>query len=307
MRILASDRWPLPLPPGHRFPADKYRLLRERLERSGLLREGELQEPDAAGDDVLALAHDAAWLHRVASGAMAPREIRELGFPWSPQLVERSRRSVGATIAAARGALGDGVGASLAGGTHHAFADRGEGFCVYNDVAVACRLLQSEGALRRAVVVDLDVHQGNGTAAIFAGDESVFTLSMHGARNYPLRKERSDLDVELPDGCGDEEYLAALHPALEHAFRRSEPEACFYLAGADPFEGDRLGRLKLTKDGLARRDAAVLSACAEGGVPVVVVMAGGYAERLEDVVDIQFETLRQAIALARAIEAAAVR
>lgn len=301
MRILASDRWPLPLPEGHRFPIAKYRMLRERLESSGLLRDGEMGEPEGTPDEILSLAHDAAYVARVASGELTPREVRALGFPWSPELVERSRRSVGATIEAARGALRDGVGASLAGGTHHAFADRGEGFCVFNDVAVALRLMSSEG-LRRAVIVDLDVHQGNGTAAIFAEDRDVFTLSLHGARNYPARKERSDLDVELPDGCGDDEYLAALAPALESGFERARAEICFYVAGADPFAGDRLGRLALSKRGLALRDEAVLEHCAERGIPVVIVMAGGYAAELDDVVDIQFETLRQGIALARRLE-----
>jgi acetoin utilization deacetylase AcuC-like enzyme len=299
VRVFAGDRWPLPLPPGHRFPQAKYRMLRERMEASGLLREGELEEPEAADDATLALAHDPAYVARVARGELTAQEQRAIGFPWSEELVERSRRSVGATIGAARGALRDGVGASLSGGTHHAFADRGEGFCVFNDVAVAARLLQREGAIRRAVVVDLDVHQGNGTAAIFAGDPSVFTLSLHGARNYPLRKELGDLDVALPDGCGDDEYLAALAPALGEALRAARAELCFYLAGADAFEGDRLGRLALTKAGLARRDAAVFEACAERGVPVAVVMGGGYAADLGDVVDIQAETLRQAISLAR--------
>ena len=303
MLVFAGDRWPLPLPEGHRFPQAKYRMLRERLEASGLLREGEMAEPEAADDATLALAHDPAYVARVAGGGLSAQEQRAIGFPWSPELVERSRRSVGATIGAARAALRDGVGASLSGGTHHAFADRGEGFCVFNDVAVAARLLQREGAIRRAVVVDLDVHQGNGTAAIFADDPSVLTLSVHGARNYPLRKERSDLDVALPDGCGDDEYLAAMVPALGEALGEAlgaaRAELCFYLAGADPFQGDRLGRLALTKAGLARRDAAVFEACAARSLPVAVVMGGGYAADLDDVVDIQAETLRQAIGLAR--------
>ena len=299
MLVLSGDRWPLPLPEGHRFPAAKYRMLRERVEASGLLRPGELVEPDTVDDATLALAHDPAYVGRVARGELTGKEQRELGFPWSPELVERSRRSVGATIAAARAALRDGAGASLAGGTHHAFADRGEGFCVFNDVAVAARLLQREGAIRRALVVDLDVHQGNGTASIFAADETVLTLSLHGARNYPLRKEPGDLDVALPDGCGDDEYLAALAPALEAALGRAGADLCFYLAGADPYEGDRLGRLGLTKAGLARRDELVLASCEAARLPVAIVMGGGYAPDLRDVVDIQLETLRQAIALSR--------
>lgn len=293
MRVLASDRFPLPLPEGHRFPAEKYRMLRERVESSGWLRPGELLEAPRADDRTLALAHDVAYVGRVARGELDAKEQRELGFPWSPELVERSRRSVGATVEAALGALEDGVGVSLAGGTHHAFADRGEGFCVFNDIAVAARLLLRDRLVERVAVIDLDVHQGNGTAAIFAGDPRVFTLSLHGARNYPLRKRAGDCDVELPDKTTDDAYLAALHDAL----RRVPPvDFAFYLAGADPFADDRLGRLALSKAGLAERDRVVL-ARAE---PVAVVMGGGYAKDVADAVDIHAETVRQAVARARA-------
>ena len=292
MKVLASDRFPLPLPDGHRFPAAKYRMLRERIESSGWLREGELLEAPRADDETLTLAHDADYVGRVARGELSAKEQRELGFPWSPELVERSRRSVGATVAAALGALEDGVGVSLAGGTHHAFADRGEGFCVFNDIAVAARRLLRDRLVARVVVIDLDVHQGNGTAAIFEGDPRVFTLSLHGARNYPLRKRASDLDVELPDGTKDDAYLAALHDAL----RRVPPvDFAFYLAGADAFEGDRLGRLALSKGGLAERDGIVLAR----DEPVAVVMGGGYAKNVADAVDIHAETVRQAVARAR--------
>jgi acetoin utilization deacetylase AcuC-like enzyme len=220
--------------------------------------------------------------------------VRRLGFPWSPALVERSRRSVGGTIAAARAALLDGVGLNLAGGTHHAFADRGEGFCVFNDVAVAARALQAEGAVEGAAVIDCDVHQGNGTAAIFAGDPRVFTLSIHGRGNYPFVKERSDLDVELPDGAGDAEYLAALDGGLDRALE-VPPGLVFYIAGADAYHGDRYGRLALSRGGLAERDRRVLGRCAAMGLPVAVVMGGGYAA-VEAVVAIHLETVRTAAA-----------
>ncbi len=296
-RVFATDRWPLPLPAGHRFPEAKYRLLRERLAASDWFAPGDLGEPEAADDATLALVHEAGYVRRVAQGAMSPAEIRQLGLPWSPELVERSRRSVGATIAASRAAMaggsgGAGVGASLAGGTHHAFADRGEGFCVFNDVAVAARVLQREALARRALVVDLDVHQGNGTAAIFAGDDTVFTFSMHGALNYPLRKVASDLDVELADGTGDDAFLATLAHALGSAIDRSRPDVCFFIAGADPFERDRLGRLALTKAGLAARDALVIDRCRALGLPLIAVMGGGYAEDLTDIVDIHATTVR---------------
>ena len=215
--------------------------------------------------------------------------VRRIGFPWSPAMVERSRRSAGATIAAARAALDDGAAVNLAGGTHHAFADRGEGYCVFNDVAVAARLLQHEGRCRRVAVVDCDVHQGNGTAAIFRDDPTVFTFSMHGAKNYPFRKETSDLDVELRDGTDDAAYLAALGGALPAVLARQQPELVFYLAGADPYEGDRLGRLRVSMAGLERRDALVFDACRAAGVPVAVAMSGGYAPDVDDIVAIHAE------------------
>jgi acetoin utilization deacetylase AcuC-like enzyme len=230
----------------------------------------------------------------VACGALSPAEQKAIGFPWSQPLVERSRRSSGATLAAAREALTRGWGANLAGGTHHAFRDRGEGFCVFNDAAIASRALQAEAGLTRIAVIDCDVHQGNGTAAIFAGDDSVFTFSIHGARNFPFAKESSDLDVELADGTGDDEYLWHLERALDETLERSRPQLAFYLAGADPYEGDRLGRLKLTKAGLARRDERVLGTLASRHIPVAIAMAGGYARDIEDSVDIHANTIRTA-------------
>ncbi|HSM60127.1 MAG TPA: histone deacetylase, partial [Longimicrobiales bacterium] len=240
----------------------------------------------------------AAYLARVVAGRLAADEVRRNGFPWSPQLVERSRRSVGGTIAAARAALEEGVAANLAGGTHHAFPDRGEGFCVFNDVAVAVRAVHASGAARRTAVLDLDVHQGNGTAAIFARDPSVFTLSVHGRNNFPFRKEASDLDVELDDACEDDAYLAAVERGVRTALAHGA-ELAFYVAGADPHEGDRLGRLAVTKEGLAERDRLVLDLCERTGTPVAVVMSGGYGRDVTDTVDIHFATVRAAAARLR--------
>jgi acetoin utilization deacetylase AcuC-like enzyme len=225
---------------------------------------------------------------------LSAQEQRRIGFPWSREMVERSRRSSGATLAAARAALDDGVGINLAGGTHHAFRARGEGYCVFNDSAIAALALQAQGCIRRAVILDCDVHQGNGTAAILAGDPTVFTFSIHGANNFPFDKEASDLDIELPDGTGDGEYLDALEKGVCRALSAAQPDLAIYLAGADPFEGDRLGRLALTKAGLAARDRLVFELCRGAGVPVAVTMAGGYARAVEDTVDIHFATVAAA-------------
>ncbi|WP_073467477.1 histone deacetylase [Rhizobacter sp. OV335] len=301
MQAFHSDHFVLPLPDGHRFPMQKYRLLREAAESEPRLR---LQEAPAATDGELALAHTPDYVTAVSEGTLSAAAQREIGFPWTPRMVERSRRSVGATIAAARAALAEGIAANLAGGTHHAYADKGGGYCVFNDVAVAARLMQAEWhrhhrALLRIAVIDLDVHQGNGTAAIFRDDPTVFTLSLHGERNFPFRKEASDLDVALPDGCRDAEYLAALDAALGELWRRhaqGAPGLVFYLAGADPHEGDRLGRLKLTSAGLAERDRRVFDAARERRIPVAISMAGGYGREIADTVAVQLTTLRGALA-----------
>jgi acetoin utilization deacetylase AcuC-like enzyme len=303
MLAFHSDRYVLPLPTGHRFPMSKYRLLRERLHRIPGI---EAREAPAASDGELALAHAPGYVSAIVEGTLPPAGQREIGFPWSAEMVERARRSVGATIAAARAALidGQGVAANLAGGTHHASADKGSGYCVFNDTAVAARLMQAEWhrhhrRLLRVAVIDLDVHQGNGTAAIFRDDPTVFTLSLHGAKNFPFRKEASDLDVELPDGCTDAPYLAALDAALEELWARHRgglPGLVFYLAGADPHEGDRLGRLKLSTEGLAERDRRVFGACRERGIPAAVSMAGGYGHDIGVTVDIQRRTLLEALA-----------
>ena len=303
MKAYHADRQPLALPPGHRFPATKYRRLRNLVE--GWV-ELEVIEAAPAEDTVLALAHDAGYIRAIAGNGLSAAEQRAIGFPWSEAMVERSRRSVGATIAAARAALAEGVAANLAGGTHHAGASRGSGYCVFNDVAVAALLVQAEAgratggepAAPRIVVIDLDVHQGDGTASIFAGDASVFTLSLHGEKNFPFRKAASDLDVGLPDGCADADYLAALDLALAAVWREHAAEPfglAFYLAGADPHEGDRLGRLKLSAAGLLERDRKVFAALRERRIPVALSMAGGYGRDIEVTVGVQAATIRSAI------------
>jgi acetoin utilization deacetylase AcuC-like enzyme len=299
MRAFYSDHFVLPLPDGHRFPMTKYARLRERVIAEGLVAPSDLREAPAAPWEALTLAHTPDYVAAVAAGTLPPEMIRRIGFPWSPAMVERSRRSAGATIAAARAALEDGAAVNLAGGTHHAFADRGEGYCVFNDVAVASRVLQNEGRCTRIAVVDCDVHQGNGTAAIFRTDPTVFTFSIHGARNYPFRKETSDLDVELPDGADDDVYLTALAAHLPAVFDRQPPDIVFYLAGADPYEGDRLGRLRVSMAGLDARDALVFDACRSAGTPVAVAMSGGYAPDVDDIVAIHVQTVRAAATYAR--------
>jgi acetoin utilization deacetylase AcuC-like enzyme len=296
-----ADHFVLPLPSGHRFPMAKYARLRERLAVE--MPSVQLREALPASRGELALVHAPAYIEAVTSGTLSPAAQREIGFPWSPAMAERAHRSVGATVQACRSALaGGGVAANLAGGTHHAYADKGSGFCVFNDFAVAARLMQAEharshrvrGALRVAII-DLDVHQGNGTASIFAKDESVFTLSMHGAKNFPFRKEPSDLDVELPDGCGDVEYMEALERALGELERRFEPGLVLYLAGADPHEGDRLGRLKLTFDGLEARDRRVMDWAWTRRLPMAFAMGGGYGHDMEATVQVQMNTYRTAL------------
>ena len=300
MHAFYCDRFVLPLPEGHRFPMQKYRLLRERVTQ---YRDVTLSVPGPATSEALARVHTASYLSAVEEGRLGRQTVRGIGFPWSPELVERSRRSVGGTMEAARAALRDGTAANLAGGTHHAFSHRGEGFCVFNDVAVAVRDLQADGAVRRVAVIDLDVHQGNGTAAIFADDDTTFTLSVHGARNYPFRKEDSDLDLELEDGAGDDAFLEAVGTGLARALEHG-PDIAFFLAGADPWEGDRLGRLAISKAGLRARDELVFGSCLEAGVPVAVVMSGGYAQDVTDTVDIHATTVRVAADACRTMAAA---
>lgn len=286
------------LPAGHRFPMGKYEILRQRL--AAELPQLQLQLADPASDGELALVHTPAYVQAVVKGELSASAQREIGFPWSEGMVERARRSVGATVSAARLAMQQGIAANLAGGTHHAYADKGSGFCVFNDVAVAARLLQTEAARTgkqalQVAVIDLDVHQGNGTARIFRQDPSVFTLSMHGAKNFPFRKEESDLDIDLPDGCSDGLYVSQLQDALAQLEARCSPDVVFYLAGADPHEGDRLGRLKLSFEGLMERDRMVFEWAWRRRVPLAMAMAGGYGREIADTVQVQINTFSQAL------------
>ncbi|MFN7964582.1 MAG: histone deacetylase [Acidobacteriota bacterium] len=295
MQIFDTHRFPMPLPAGHRFPESKYKLLHDLVANSSSLRGStELLIPVAASAAQLHLVHTADYVEAVEQGTVEASSWRRVGLPWSPELVHRCRRSVGGTVAAADAALSAGVAAHLAGGTHHAFRDRGEGYCVFNDAAVAVRVLQAQRRIGRAVVIDADVHQGNGTAAIFADDPTVFTFSIHGARNYPFRKERSDLDVVLADGTGDEGFMAAFRPALEAALQRSRADLAIYVAGADPWEGDRLGRLSLGVQGLRERDRFVFEAVQARGLPVAIVMGGGYAPQPIDTARIHLATIELA-------------
>ncbi|MBR0565753.1 histone deacetylase [Azoarcus sp. L1K30] len=291
MKLFYADHFVLPLPEGHRFPMVKYARLRARLLASALFHPDDFVVPDAATDEAILRAHDAAYLSRVAEGSLDAAEIRRIGFPWSPGMVERSRRSAGATLAACRAALTEGCGVNLAGGTHHAHRDFGSGFCVFNDAAIAALAMRAEGRARRIAIIDCDVHQGDGTAAILRDKPDIFTCSLHGAKNFPFRKQTSDLDVELADGTGDEDYLKALELALEQVFTRAAPDLVIYLAGADPYSGDRLGRLDLSIEGLARRDLTVLSTCRAHGSAVAVAMAGGYASDIDDTVSIHVATV----------------
>ncbi len=280
MRVFHCDQYAVPLPPGHRFPMEKYRLLRELLLARGVLPPEWLTPSTPLGREALARVHTPRYLEALFSGTLTEPEVRRLGFPWSEALLLRSCASVGGSVAAARAALAEGVAGNLAGGTHHAFADHGEGYCVFNDIAVAIRVLQAERRLQRAVVVDLDVHQGNGTAAIFHGDDSVFTFSMHGEHNFPFRKQPSCRDVGLPDGTGDDAYLDALTTHLPEVLEAAGADLLFYQAGVDPLTEDTLGRLSLTHAGLRARDRCVLEAAWHRGLPVVLTLGGGYASPL---------------------------
>jgi acetoin utilization deacetylase AcuC-like enzyme len=292
MRIYTSNQFTFPLPQGHRFPLQKYALLRQAVEAAGLVPPHQLLTPEPATDDQILRAHSHDYLARVVDGRLTPQEVRRIGLPWSPELVTRARYSVGGTIAACRAALVDGLTANLAGGTHHASRDRGQGYCLFNDSVIAVRAMQAEGRVERVVVLDCDVHQGNGTAAIARDDPTIFTFSIHNQNNFPLHKEPSDLDIGLDDGTGDEEYLAALEGGVHQALDRARADLAIYLAGADPYEGDLLGRLALTKRGLAQRDRRVLEMCRHAGLPVAVVLAGGYGRHVTDTVDIHLQTIR---------------
>ncbi|PWT82531.1 MAG: histone deacetylase, partial [Acidobacteria bacterium] len=293
MRVFYTPFYYAEIGQNHVFPIRKFELVRNKLLEEGTLRPADLVEPSPVTLSDVLLVHTEDYIARLCEGRLTSRELRRLGLPWSESLVRRSFYAVGGTVAGAHVALEEGIGSNLAGGTHHAFADRGEGFCVLNDVAIAIRSLRRNGAIERAAIIDCDVHQGNGTAAIFSDDDSVFTFSMHGARNYPLLKARSSLDVELPDGTDDESYLSILNTNLNVAFQHS-PDLVFYLAGADPYKGDKLGRLALTIEGLRRRDEMVLQECYQRETPVVTVMSGGYGENIHDTIEIHCNTIRAA-------------
>ena len=301
MQAFYADQFVLPLPAGHRFPMGKYRLLRDWLTEH--LPHVQLLAAPSATDGQLALCHTPDYIQAISSGDVASSVMREIGFPWSLAMAERARRSVGASIEAARSSLGlmagkpQGVAANLAGGTHHSYASKGGGFCVFNDFAVAARLMQAEWARFHhhplmIAIIDLDVHQGNGTASIFRNDVSVFTLSIHGEKNFPFRKEQSSLDVDLPDGCQDAAYLEALEHALQSLEQRFCPGLVLYLAGADPHEGDRLGRLKLTYDGMEARDRRVMDWCWQRRIPLAFAMGGGYGVDMATTLRVQQGTYR---------------
>jgi acetoin utilization deacetylase AcuC-like enzyme len=291
MKVFYSDKYMVELPPGHRFPMGKYRLVRMALLREGILTERELYEPRLAAPEMIKLAHTAEYVDAICDGTIDAKAMRKIGFPWSPALVLRSLASVGGALCAAEEALQNGVSGNLAGGTHHALPDCGEGFCVFNDIAVVILQLLKERAIHRAAIVDLDVHQGNGNAAILAGNQSVFILSMHGAKNYPFRKVPSTLDIDLPDNTGDEDYLAQLHQALPKVFA-FHPDIIFYQAGVDPLKADSLGRLDLSMAGLAARDRMVLTECWHRGIPISLALGGGYAKPIELTVDAHAQTYR---------------
>jgi acetoin utilization deacetylase AcuC-like enzyme len=302
MQAFYSDTFVLPLPDGHRFPMTKYRRLRERLIDEAVLAAEDLAVPEPAEWDDISLVHSSEYVQQVADGTLSADAQRRIGFPWSPGMVERSRRSVGATVAAARAITGPhraqgshAVAANLAGGTHHAFRDHGSGYCVFNDVGVAASALLRDGLAARVTIVDCDVHQGDGTASIFENEPRVYTMSLHGATNFPFRKQVSDLDITFEDETGDEEYLSALRMHLPRVLDRTMPELVCYLAGADPYEGDRLGKLALSVDGLRCRDRFVFDQCRARGLPVVVTMAGGYAPDVEAIVDIHVNTIKEAV------------
>ena len=300
MKAFHSDQFTFPLPQRHPFPIRKFGLLRQAVTVAGLVPPEDLITPDPATDEQILRAHDADYLERVKQGQLSAKEIRRIGLPWSPELVERTRRSAGGTIEACRTALEEGIAVNLFGGTHHASRDQGQGFCLFNDVVIAARAMQAEGRAQRVVILDCDVHQGNGTAAITANDPTIFTFPIHNENNFPLHKERSDLDVGLDDGTGDAAYLEALEAGVRQALDLADADLAIYLAGADPYEEDLLGRFSVSKAGLARRDRLVLELCQQARLPVAVVMAGGYGRRIADTVEIHLQTVRIAAEMADA-------
>jgi acetoin utilization deacetylase AcuC-like enzyme len=295
LKIFYTDTFPIHLPENHSFPKDKYRLLRMRiLEKLGA-QPVDLQVPKPATYEDIIRAHDPVYIHRLQSGELSAKEVRRVGFPWSAEMVRRARYSAGATIEACRAALEEGIAVNLGGGTHHAFSDHGQGYCWLNDSVIAARAIQAEGLVKNILIIDCDVHQGNGTAVIVQNDPTIFTFSIHGKNNFPHHKETSDLDVELADGTEDAEYLKALENGLDASMQNFNADLVIYLAGADPYEDDRFGRLALTKKGLAERDRLVFQNCLAAGLPTAVTMAGGYAPNVLDTVDIHFQTVLSAL------------
>jgi len=295
LKIFYTDTFPILLPENHSFPKSKYSLLRRRIMENQIAQSVDLQIPRPATDEEILRAHDPVYVHRLQNGELSDKEIRRVGLPWSPEIVRRTRYSAGATIEACRAALAEGVAVNLAGGTHHAFSDHGQGYCWLNDSVIAARAIQAEGLVGNILIIDCDVHQGNGTAAIVKDDPSIFTFSIHGKNNFPYHKETSDLDVELADGTDDAAYLNALEKSLAASMQNFKADLAIYLAGADPYRDDRFGRLALTKKGLAERDRIVFQSCLEAGLPIAVTMAGGYAPNVEDTVDIHFQTVLAAL------------
>ncbi|MCC6408720.1 MAG: histone deacetylase [Planctomycetes bacterium] len=299
MRVFYCDHHEVRLPEGHRFPMAKYARLRRRLIATGVVREDELVPAEPAPLDVVLRAHDPEYVRRFVDGTLEPKAIARIGFPWSRELVQRSLASVGATLAAVEAARADGFSGSLAGGTHHARRGEGSGFCVFNDLAIAACELLARAHARRVLVVDLDVHQGDGTASIFADDPRVFTFSMHGAKNFPGRKETSDLDIALDDDTSDDEYLERLDDALARAFEASRPDFVLYQGGVDPLVADRLGRLALSQEGLLERDTRVFREARLRGLPIAATLGGGYAEPIELSIEAHVNTYRAARSCSR--------
>ena len=295
MQIFYTDTFPIPLPENHSFPKSKYSLLRMRILDSQIAQTVDLQIPRPATREEILRAHDPVYIHRLQNGELSDKEIRRVGLPWSPEIVRRARYSAGATIEACRAALEDGIAVNLGGGTHHAFSDYGQGYCWLNDSVIASRAIQAEGLVKNILIVDCDVHQGNGTAVIVKNDPTIFTFSIHGKNNFPYHKETSDLDIELADGTEDAAYLNALENGLAAFMQNFKADLVIYLAGADPYEDDRFGRLALTKKGLAERDRIVFQNCLAAGLPTAVAMAGGYARNVQDTVDIHFQTVLSAL------------
>jgi acetoin utilization deacetylase AcuC-like enzyme len=299
MKCVYHPSYQVVLPPGHPFPMSKYSLLKDLLLAEGVLTADDMLQPDPLDPSTFELVHTREYLAKLASSGLSAAEQRRLGLPWSEALWQRSRLASAGTLTAARVALGSGLAGNLAGGTHHAFADHAEGFCVLNDVAIAIRTLQARRSIERAAVIDLDVHQGNGTAAIFDGADEVFTFSMHGERNYPLAKMRSNLDVPLMDGTGDAEYLDALQRHLPIVLDSADADVVFYLAGVDVAAGDRYGKLSLTEEGIRRRDRRVIETVRGRGVPLCIVLAGGYAATRARTAELHAHAFREAAAYER--------